>query len=274
MSFWVTEYRCKNDHVWLEQGGVVGTMHLGRSREQGYGECPECLQEGKLTGNPNPLGIDNSKVKFYFKKSDELDITVNNQASETTIISYETATAKTDTDTLSENELRVLVTGDRNWADRDAVSSALHNIVSLVKTTSFFGNNRQIDKVIIINGACRGADRLSTEVSNVLIKEQSKPELLIEVEEHPADWEKFGKRAGPVRNTEMAKRNPHVVVAFHNDIKSSKGTKNMLKQVVDNVPLIVLVSDKETLFFLRDDNQSGLMSKTRSMTELKALLES
>ena len=34
MSHWYTEYKCKNEHKWIEEGGVIGTMHLGRSREQ------------------------------------------------------------------------------------------------------------------------------------------------------------------------------------------------------------------------------------------------
>lgn len=73
MSFWVVEYKCKNNHKWLEQGGVQGTMILGRSKEQGYGECPECLQEGELTGNHNPLGIDNSDIKFYITEDAPVD---------------------------------------------------------------------------------------------------------------------------------------------------------------------------------------------------------
>jgi len=46
-----------------------------------------------------------------------------------------------------------------------------------------------------------------------------------------AKWDKFGKMAGPLRNSTMIHcYEPNLVVAFHNDIANSKGTKNMVNQ--------------------------------------------
>lgn len=46
----------------------------------------------------------------------------------------------------------------------------------------------------------------------------------------PAEWEKYGKSAGPIRNRQMLDENPDLVIAFHDDIESSKGTKDCIKE--------------------------------------------
>jgi len=48
----------------------------------------------------------------------------------------------------------------------------------------------------------------------------------------PADWEKYGKASGPIRNRKMFKLGqPDLVLAFHNDIYKSKGTNDMVFNV-------------------------------------------
>ena len=44
-----------------------------------------------------------------------------------------------------------------------------------------------------------------------------------------ADWGRFGKGAGPRRNRIMLNESPRIVLAFHDNLKTSKGTKDMLK---------------------------------------------
>lgn len=50
----------------------------------------------------------------------------------------------------------------------------------------------------------------------------------IKVAEYPADWNKHGKAAGPIRNEQMAKYGD-VLVAFWDG--KSKGTKNMIENM-------------------------------------------
>jgi hypothetical protein len=47
----------------------------------------------------------------------------------------------------------------------------------------------------------------------------------IRIEEYPADWNKYDKAAGPIRNGEMAK-NAHILIAFWDG--KSRGTKDMI----------------------------------------------
>ena len=47
----------------------------------------------------------------------------------------------------------------------------------------------------------------------------------------PAQWSKYGRAAGPLRNTQMlSEGNPDIVLAFHDNIKRSRGTRNMIVQ--------------------------------------------
>jgi hypothetical protein len=78
----------------------------------------------------------------------------------------------------------------------------------------------------------------------------------IKVEPHPADWAKYKRAAGPIRNAEMLKslmtetlNSSPLVVAFHNDIKNSKGTKNMLTIALKAKVSCMLVTETSSKFF-------------------------
>ena len=77
----------------------------------------------------------------------------------------------------------------------------------------------QIGPTEIIHGDCRGADRMAGEVAEL---------LGIQVHKVPADWDTYGNKAGPIRNSIMLGYMPKMVIAFHNDIENSKGTKDMV----------------------------------------------
>lgn len=100
---------------------------------------------------------------------------------------------------------RVLVCGDRNWDDEAAIEREL----------------RKHDIDVVIHGCARGADSQAGRVAY---------RLGIPVLEFPAQWDEFGRAAGPIRNKKMlVEGKPTLVLAFHEDISSSKGTANMVK---------------------------------------------
>ena len=68
----------------------------------------------------------------------------------------------------------------------------------------------------IISGGARGADRLGEEYAD----NDGHP-----LEVYPADWDRYGKRAGYLRNEEMAKQ-ADTLLAFWDG--ESKGTKHMI----------------------------------------------
>ena len=73
----------------------------------------------------------------------------------------------------------------------------------------------------VIEGGQRGADLLARAAAE---------ELGLPCIQKDAEWKVYGKAAGPIRNRLMLKEDPDLVLAFHENISESKGTKNMIKQ--------------------------------------------
>lgn len=108
--------------------------------------------------------------------------------------------------------MRVLVCGGRDYNNRQRVFAAMDAI------------HVQRGITMVIHGACcesnaptllRGADRWADEWAS----ENEIPCLRV-----PAKWRLDGKRAGPVRNGEMLRCKPALVVAF----PGGRGTADMV----------------------------------------------
>lgn len=91
--------------------------------------------------------------------------------------------------------MRILVCGGRHYAD----SKHLNRVLALVCVGRF-------KETTIIHGAANGADKLAGEwARHAGIKELS----------FPADWERYGRGAGLVRNKQMLDEGrPDLVIAF------------------------------------------------------------
>lgn len=101
---------------------------------------------------------------------------------------------------------RVIIAGGRDFSDYNLLSTTMDHFLSRVN-----------DEIIVVCGKARGADTLG----ELYAKERG-----YLVQYFPADWERYGKSAGYIRNTEMAK-NADTLVAFWDG--SSRGTKNMIE---------------------------------------------
>lgn len=103
--------------------------------------------------------------------------------------------------------VRVLVCGDRNWTDRDAI----YNFLAFLTPDN-----------VVIHGGAHGADTIAEEAA---LARGAK------VEEYRAQWNVLGRGAGPVRNQQMLDEGkPDLVVAFHDDLTASKGTFDMVQR--------------------------------------------
>ena len=102
--------------------------------------------------------------------------------------------------------MRILFCGDRHWTNYKVICDVMI----------------EHRPTVVIEGGANGADTLSLEAAEVFD---------ICVQSFPAEWEKYGKAAGPIRNTQMLDEGkPDLVLAFHDDIQNSKGTLNMVRQ--------------------------------------------
>jgi SLOG family YspA-like protein len=119
---------------------------------------------------------------------------------------------------------RVLITGDRDWTDRETMRAELASLPT---------------HSIIIHGCARGADLLAEEIATAL----GLPTIPV-----PAHWscntpawrivhgdcpvdctEISGGAAGPIRNLFMLDTYlPDYLLGFHMDIDHSRGTKHCL----------------------------------------------
>ena len=107
--------------------------------------------------------------------------------------------------------MRVLVCGSRNWDDWFTIYDCLDRVASVIKIET------------VIEGGATGADRYGRNWAN---------RHGIPVETYPADWERYGLRAGGLRNARMLHEGrPDLVIAF--PLPNSRGTWNMVKTARD-----------------------------------------
>lgn len=103
-----------------------------------------------------------------------------------------------------ETSFKVIIAGGRDFSDYDLLSE---------KCDYYLGKKTNVE---VVSGGAKGADNLGERYA----KERNIPVKLF-----LADWVKLGKRAGFVRNAEMAEY-ADALIAFWD--KSSKGTKHMI----------------------------------------------
>lgn len=109
--------------------------------------------------------------------------------------------------------MRVLVCGSRDFI----------NAAKLYKTLDDLHAKYNFE--VLIEGGAPGADTLAS----LWAKSQR-----ISCLEFPAEWLKYGRAAGPIRNKQMLEEGkPDLVVAFpRTTLADSKGTKNMVEQAL------------------------------------------
>jgi N-glycosidase YbiA len=140
----------------------------------------------------------------------------------------------------------VLICGDRKWDDKECIRKYIETLSS---------------ETVIIEGECTGADQISKEIAE---------ELGMEVLKFPANWS-LGKKAGPLRNAKMLKEGkPNLVVAFHNDIDNSKGTKNMIDKA-KKAGIKVKIITQECL--QHDSNAIGVLKEPQEEEEPQECLQ-
>lgn len=114
--------------------------------------------------------------------------------------------------------IKVIIAGGRDFTDYNLLKRNCDHILS-----------RRHPDVIIVSGKARGADSLG---------ERYAKERGYLVHEFPADWNRFGKKAGYLRNSEMA-RHADALIAFWDN--NSRGTKHMIDLAIQHNLKVIVV---------------------------------
>jgi hypothetical protein len=123
--------------------------------------------------------------------------------------------------------MRILVTGSRAWIDEETIRHVLiaesHRLCV-----------RAVD-VIVVHGGARGADAIADRLAR---------EYGCQVEVVQADWGRYGRAAGPIRNAEMVSRGAVVCLGF--PIGISRGTRHCLA-MAEAAGIHTVVTEGQTL---------------------------
>jgi len=102
--------------------------------------------------------------------------------------------------------MKVIVAGSRDFNDYVTAKAFIDNCLSEYATSDF----------VFISGECRGADRIG---------ERYAKENGFRIERFPAEWNKFGRAAGPIRNKRMAEA-CDILICFWDG--ESRGTASVI----------------------------------------------
>lgn len=107
---------------------------------------------------------------------------------------------------------RVIIAGSRSFKDEDYVHNTISDLTWWIPDA----------EMEIVSGGCRGVDQFAENYAE-------KWDILSKV--FPAEWDKYGLSAGPIRNEQMAKyaakADNGMLIAF--PVGESRGTRNMIK---------------------------------------------
>lgn len=108
--------------------------------------------------------------------------------------------------------MTVLVCGSRDFEDRQRLFEVLDH---------FHAHGLLGPITAVMEGCAAGADRMAEEWA----RQRSVPIL-----HRPADWGQHGRKAGAIRNHQMAAEHPDLAIAFYADrSKPSRGTEHMVR---------------------------------------------
>ena len=115
-------------------------------------------------------------------------------------------------------KMKLIVAGSRDFTDYQFAKQYLDAIHAK------YGINS------VLCGMARGADMIGYKWAK---------ENHIEIKEFPADWDRIGKRAGYIRNEQMAEVGTHLL-ALH--MNNSKGTQHMINIAKERCLKVMVVN--------------------------------
>lgn len=107
--------------------------------------------------------------------------------------------------------MEIVIAGSREFTDYRVAELFIDECISEI---------REKEPLIFVSGGCRGADQIGESYAE---------KHGFVVERCPADWNRYGRKAGPIRNRQMAQK-ADMVICFWDG--KSKGTKSMIESAI------------------------------------------
>ena len=111
---------------------------------------------------------------------------------------------------MKNRQFKVIIAGTRFFNDYSLLKETADRLLA-DNITAGYG-------IVIVSGGCAGADVLG---------ERYAKENGYSIDRYPAEWQKYGRKAGIMRNAVMAD-NADALIAYWDGI--SRGTKNMIDE--------------------------------------------
>ncbi len=134
--------------------------------------------------------------------------------------------------------MKVLITGSRNWSNKEAVEIAI----------------ARAKPDIIIEGGAKGADTIAKAYAHKTFRK------VIEVK---AEWYKYRKKAGGIRNSTMIAMKPDLVLAFSTDLSKDKGTRDTVNKASAKGIRVWWVRSKDNIGIIEPVIKKNLIKQQR-----------
>lgn len=120
---------------------------------------------------------------------------------------------------------KVIIAGYREFDNYDMLKEKCDKILSRKVNEG--------EEIVIVSGTARGADTLGEKYAE---------ERGYKIERYPANWDKYGKRAGYLRNKKMAEVS-NACIVFLSSKAENKGSKMMISIATEEKLLIRVIKE-------------------------------
>jgi hypothetical protein len=124
---------------------------------------------------------------------------------------------------------KLLVCGSRTIRDTTYIKGPTQWAKNQIDAYWYY-NLACYDELIMIEGAAKGIDTIAKEYAQ---------ENDWKIEEYPAEWDKYGKSAGYIRNELMVKAADEVLILWDGESKGTKHDIDLCEKY--NKPYVVLI---------------------------------
>ena len=128
-----------------------------------------------------------------------------------------------------KTSFNVIICGSREFENYELLKEKCNHLLSRKL-------NDPDTRVVIVSGCAKGADSLGEKYAS---------ETGLEILKYPADWDRFGKRAGYLRNKQMAEVGNAVIAFMVPGEDKNRGTKNMISLAKAGNLLVREIIDEE-----------------------------